>query len=97
MSGKHFEFEVKGAVELVCVGGCGRDPKYVIVALEVKDKLDSEDFPRVPTCGECKISYGGEPEKEGNILDDLQRGVEIGEKVGNAAIKILNLFHGRKL
>ena len=98
MSDEHFEFEIKGSVKLECEGKCGKPPKYVIVALEIKEQMESKDFPRLATCGDCKISYGGKPEeeKESDPLGEIERGVKIGKDIGEAAEKIYNLFQGRK-
>ena len=96
MSDERFEFEVKGSVKLECKGGCGNPPKFVIIALEVKEEMETKDFPRLATCGDCKISYGGKPDDEPTALDSMERGVKIGKDIGEAAEKIINLFRGRK-
>ena len=78
-----FEFQFKGHVEMECVGGCGRTPRFVIIALPIEQNISTNDFPRIATCGKCEVVHApkakSKPESQ-----DLEKSYAAGVKLGNA-------------
>lgn len=85
MSGKsHIHFSVKGTASTVCAGGCGNPVRFCILAIPLGEQKTQTEFPKISTCGKCKVSYGegmGDG-KEKTPGTDLAERVEEGVKTG---------------
>ena len=87
---------------MVCPGKCGSEPKWVIIAIPISDKMETEDFPNIAVCGDCEISYSPKgPGSNGQDMPDLakaaEQGLQLGEGIALTVMKIADFFkRGKK-